>query len=142
MLSVRQHYTDKVMHHIFCQAENTVTLVGHFAGVLDRADRYNKEYKTEWEFLKDVLVQNGVDESAILKEDQATFTWENAKNSRIVTDQNKLVIQKAILCCRNVHARRSLMYYQKSFPEAKIFVSPSVIGNDYKRKLVYNEGWN
>ena len=50
------------------------TLVGHFAGVLDRADRYNKEYKTEWEFLKDVLVQNGVDESAILKEDQATFT--------------------------------------------------------------------
>ncbi|MFR1405958.1 MAG: YdcF family protein, partial [Lachnospiraceae bacterium] len=57
------------------------------------------------------------------------FTWENAKNSRIVTDQNKLVIQKAILCCRNVHARRSLMYYQKSFPEAKIFVSPSVIGN-------------
>ena len=111
------------------------TLVGHFAGVLDRADRYNKEYKTEWEFLKDVLVQNGVDESAILKEDQATFTWENAKNSRIVTDQNKLVIQKAILCCRNVHARRSLMYYQKSFPEAKIFVSPSVIGN------VTKENW-
>ena len=105
------------------------TLVGHFAGVCEKADRYNKEYKTEWEFLKDVLVQNGVDESAILKEDQATFTWENAKNSRIVTDQNKLVIQKAILCCRNVHARRSLMYYQKSFPEAKIFVSPSVIGN-------------
>lgn len=105
------------------------TLVGHFAGVCEKADRYNKEYKTEWEFLKDVLVQNGVDESAILKEDQATFTWENAKNSRIVTDQNKLVIQKAILCCRNVHARRSLMYYQKSFPESKIFVSPSVIGN-------------
>ena len=36
---------------------------------------------------KRCLVQNGVDESAILKEDQATFTWENAKNSRIVTDQ-------------------------------------------------------
>ena len=43
------------------------TLVGHFAGVCEKADRYNKEYKTEWEFLKDVLVQNGVDESAILK---------------------------------------------------------------------------
>ena len=86
-------------------------------------------------YVKDVLVQNGVDESAILKEDQATFTWENAKNSRIVTDQNKLVIQKAILCCRNVHARRSLMYYQKSFPEAKIFVSPSVIGNVTKENI-------
>ena len=102
---------------------------GKFAGVLEKKEYYTGAYKTEWEFLKDVLVQNGVDESAILKEDQATFTWENAKNSRIVTDQNKLVIQKAILCCRNVHARRSLMYYQKSFPEAKIFVSPSVIGN-------------
>ena len=105
------------------------TLTGHFAGVQDKAELYGQMYETEWEFLKDVLVQNGVDESAILKEDQATFTWENAKNSRIVTDQNKLVIQKAILCCRNVHARRSLMYYQKSFPEAKIFVNPSVIGN-------------
>ena len=36
------------------------TLVGHFAGVCEKADRYNKEYKTEWEFLKDVLVQNQV----------------------------------------------------------------------------------
>ena len=98
-------------------------------GIQPGFPQYDGCYGTEWEFLKDVLVQNGVDESAILKEDQATFTWENAKNSRIVTDQNKLVIKKAILCCRNVHARRSLMYYQKSFPEAKIFVSPSVIEN-------------
>lgn len=37
------------------------TLVGYFAGVCEKADRYNKEYKTEWEFLKDVLVQNGVE---------------------------------------------------------------------------------
>ena len=116
------------------------TLVGHFAGVLDRADRYNKEYKTEWEFLKDVLVQNGVDESAILKEDQATFTWENAKNSRIVTDQNKLVIQKAILCCRNCK--------KKSYVLSKIFSRSENICQSigdwkyYKRKLVYNEGWN
>ena len=103
--------------------------VGKFGGVLSGQERYNGNYRTEWDFLKDVLIKNHVPDEVILKEDQATFTWENAKNSRIVTDQNKLVIQKAILCCRNVHARRSLMYYQKSFPEAKIFVSPSVIGN-------------
>ena len=103
--------------------------VGKFGGVLSGQERYNGKYRTEWDFLKDVLVKNHVPDEVILKENQATFTWENAKNSRIVTDQNKLVIQKAILCCRNVHARRSLMYYQKSFPEAKIFVSPSVIGN-------------
>ena len=109
--------------------------VGKFGGVLSGQERYNGKYRTEWDFLKDVLVKNHVPDEVILKEDQATFTWENAKNSRIVTDQNKLVIQKAILCCRNVHARRSLMYYQKSFPEAKIFVSPSVIGN------VTKENW-
>lgn len=48
---------------------------------------------------------------------------------------NKLVIQKAILCCRNVHARRSLMYYQKSFPEAENICQP--IG-DWK---YYKENW-
>ena len=56
-------------------------LNGKFAGVQEKKELYDGEYETEWEFLKDVLVQNGVDESAILKEDQATFTWENAKNS-------------------------------------------------------------
>lgn len=105
------------------------TLTGHFAGVQDKAECYSQTYETEWEFLKDVLVKNGVQESAILREDQATYTWENALNSRRVTDSMGLVIRKAILCCRNVHARRSLMYYQKAFPEAKILVCPSVMEN-------------
>ena len=111
------------------------TVVGHFAGVQEKKDRYNKKYQTEWEFLKDVLVKNGVDESAILKEDQATYTWENAFNSRQVTDKMGLVIHKAILCCRNVHARRSKMYYHKAFPKAKIFVSPSEI------EAITKENW-
>ena len=103
------------------------TLVGHFAGVLDRADRYNKEYKTEWEFLKDVLVQNGVDESAILKEDQATFTWENARLSREVTDKAGIEIKKALLCCKNYHARRALMYYQRAYPDTEFRVCPCCV---------------
>ena len=74
-------------------------------------------------------MKNGVQESAILREDQATYTWENALNSRRVANSMGLVIRKAILCCRNVHARRSLMYYQKAFPEAKILVCPSVMEN-------------
>lgn len=111
------------------------TVVGHFVGVQEKKDRYNKKYQTEWEFLKDVLVKNGVDESAILKEDQATYTWENAFNSRQVTDKMGLVIHKTILCCRNVHARRSKMYYHKAFPEAEIFVSPSEI------EAITKENW-
>ncbi len=103
--------------------------VGQFAGVQEKADCYNQNYQTEWEFLRDVLIKNGVKESAILKEDRATYTWENAINSRKVTDQAGLVIKKAILCCRNVHAGRSKMYYQKAYPETKILACPSVIGN-------------
>lgn len=103
-------------------------LVGHFAGVQEHAQRYNGDYETEWEFLRDVLIQNGVKPEAILREDQATYTWENARNSRAVTDQLGITVRKAILCCRNVHARRSLMYYQKAYPQAEIFVCPSDIG--------------
>ena len=115
------------------------TLVGHFAGVLDRADRYNKEYKTEWEFLKDVLVQNGVDESAILKEDQATFTWENARLSREVTDKAGIEIKKALLCCKNYHARRALMYYQRAYPEVKFRVCPCCVDGVTKENWMNSE---
>ena len=115
------------------------TLVGHFAGVLDRADRYNKEYKTEWEFLKDVLVQNGVDESAILKEDQATFTWENARFSREVTDKAGIEIKKALLCCKNYHARRALMYYQRAYPEVEFRVCPCCVDGVTKENWMNSE---
>ena len=39
---------------------------------------YGGDYETEWEFLKNVLLKNGVPEEAILMENQATFTYENA----------------------------------------------------------------
>lgn len=45
-------------------------------------------------FLKDVLMQNGVPEEAILKEDQATYTYENAIYSRQVTDREYLDIKR------------------------------------------------
>ena len=104
------------------------TVTGKFAGVQEHAERYCKAYETEWEFMRDVLLQNDVEETAILREDRATYTWENAQYSRTVTDQAGIPVRKAILCCRNVHARRSLMYYQKAYPEAEIFVCPTVIG--------------
>ena len=70
--------------------------VGKFAGVLDKKECYGGTYGTEWEFLRDVLMRNGVPEEMILKEDQATFTYENAIYSRQVTDREQLNIQKAI----------------------------------------------
>ena len=58
---------------------------GKFSGVLEKSNVYDKEYGTEWEFLRDVLIKNGVPDQKILKEDQATFTYENAIYSRQVT---------------------------------------------------------
>ena len=43
-------------------------MLGKFAGVQAKADKYYEEYQTEWDFLKDVLVKNGVNENDILKE--------------------------------------------------------------------------
>ena len=98
---------------------------GKFSGVLSRQEQYPGPYETEWEFLRDVLIRNGVPEDVILQENQATYTYENAIFSRKVTDQAGLEIKKAILCCRSCHARRALMYYSLLFPETEFFVSPS-----------------
>lgn len=95
---------------------------GKFAGVLEKKEYYTGAYKTEWEFLKDVLMKNGVPREAILREDQATFTYENAIYSRQVTDREHLNIQKAILCCKACHARRALMYYKMLYPDTDFFV--------------------
>lgn len=99
-------------------------VVGHFAGVMAEQERYDGVYETEWEFLKNVLQKNGVPGSAILREDLATYTCENAAFSRKVTDAAGLRIKRAILCCKTHHARRALMYYQLEFPETEILVCP------------------
>ena len=103
-------------------------VVGHFAGV-DPAwrDRYAGDYETEWAYLRTVLLDAGVPEGAILREDQATYTWENAQLSRRVTDGMGLMVRRAILCCRSYHARRALLYYQAAFPEAEILVCPASV---------------
>lgn len=97
-------------------------VMGHFSGVLSSKQDYNRKYDTEWEFLKDVLMYNHVPDHAILKEDKATYTYENAIYSRKVTDGLGLTIRKAILCCKSYHARRALMYYQMLYPDTKFYV--------------------
>ena len=100
-------------------------LLGHFAGVMDKKEIYDGEYETEWEFLKEVLLQNGVDEAHILREDQASYTYENAIYSRKVTDEAGLEIRTAIICCKPAHARRSLLYYQLLYPETEFLICPA-----------------
>lgn len=98
---------------------------GFFPGPQIKEDKYNKIYKTEWEFMKDVLVTNGVDESAVLREEDAEFTVEVAFNSRKVTDEMGLHIKKAIICCKEFHARRALMLYTWAFPDTEFYICPA-----------------
>ena len=101
------------------------TVTGVFSGVLAKKERYPGEFLTEWEFLETVLVKNGVPKEAILREDYATFTYENAIYSRQVTDKAGICVKKAILCCKTYHTRRSLVYYQLLYPETEFRVCPS-----------------
>lgn len=97
---------------------------GSFAGPIKKAEIYDGEYETEWEFLKDVLCKNGVAEEAVLREDKATFTYDNAILSRTVLKEVGIEIKKAIICCNSIHARRCKMYYELVFPETKFMICP------------------
>ena len=106
-----------------------------FVGQLSGARCYEGEFETEWAYMRHILMENGVPERAILREDEATYTYQNAINSRRRTDSEGLVIRRAILCCMPVHARRARMYYETLFPDAEIFVCP------VKEADVTRENW-
>lgn len=98
---------------------------GAFVGQKSGAREYVGQFETEWAFMRHVLMENGVPESAILREDEATFTYQNAIYSRRRTDSEHLTIRRAIICCMPVHARRARMYYETLFPEAELYVCPA-----------------
>lgn len=111
-------------------------LNGKFAGVQEKQELYDGEYETEWEFLKEALKKNQVPEEHILRENNATYTYENAIYSRKVTDRLGMEIKKAILWCKPYHARRSLLYYQLLYPETQFYVCP-IQDSDVKRDNWY-----
>lgn len=101
---------------------------GVFNGVKEHPERYCLPYETEWDFMRDVLIQNGVNAAAILREDQSQWTKQNAQFSRRVTDEAGIQVNRALLCCKAFHARRAYMCYQLAYPQAEILVQPVVTG--------------
>lgn len=97
-----------------------------FDGVKSKADIYNKNYKTDCEFLTDALNKNGVPLKQIYGEDKSGHTRDNAFFSRKVADENDLNIKTAIIVCKAFHAQRCLMLYQMAFPNTKFYVCPVV----------------
>ena len=93
-------------------------------------------YKSEWSFLKTTALQYNIPESAILKEDQAGNTFENADFSRGLLLDKGIPVRKAILVCKAYHSRRALLTYQKVFPDVSFCVAPVA---DYRG--ITKENW-
>jgi len=96
-----------------------------FAGQKSGSRLYEGEFETEWAFMRRILMENGVPEHAILREDEATYTYQNAIFSRKRTDELGLTVSRAIICCMPVHARRARMYYETLYPDAELLVCPA-----------------
>ncbi|WP_420818336.1 YdcF family protein [Paenibacillus ginsengarvi] len=90
---------------------------------------------TEWEFLRNVGVSLGVPAEAILREDTATNTFENARLSWEVLQSKHMHPKKAVLVCKNYHARRALLTYQLFFSRETVFYVSPVIDRSGTTKL-------
>lgn len=119
---------------LFHQGFSSVLIPSGKHSILDHAYREAlspKKYQgcifeTEADFFTEILTDLGVPKNAIFPEKEATFTYENAIYSRLLTDRLGISVKTALLSCQAYHARRALLYYQALFPEARILVSPTV----------------
>lgn len=109
--------------------------LGHFKKPTRRIEIYGDDYETEAGFYRGVLTANGVPPSAILCEDEALFTYQNAQFSKRLLQDRGIKVRCAILVCKAFHARRAYTYYQNAFPDVDISVV-AVPGKDITR-----EGW-
>ena len=92
--------------------------------VSSRSKIYNGKYRSECDFFTDVLSKNSVPMSAIIGENKAAHTRDNAFLSRKVLDESGVAIETAVIVCKAFHARRCLMLYQMAFPEVEFIVCP------------------
>ena len=82
-------------------------------------------HDSEWHFLQGIGVSLGVPENAILTEDKANDTFENACFSYDVLVKKGIGVKQAIIVCKAFHARRAMLTYQYCFPTGtEFFVSP------------------
>ena len=90
------------------------------AGAACEGDRYKGAYMTEADFLTDVLIREGVPETAVLQERKAEFTLENARYIRRLLEEKKMTVKKALICCQAFHARRCRMYFEYVFQDTDV----------------------
>lgn len=86
--------------------------------------RRGERPQSECETMAELAVSAGVPASAVLREDRARHTLDNARLSRMALDVAGIPVNTAIICCQSFHARRCLKAYGKHFRDAKLVVCP------------------
>ncbi len=95
------------------------------------------DFATEWAWFASMAGDAGVPESAILREDRAANTFENARFSRQRILEQGMEVGKAILVTKAFHARRALMTYQAEFSsEIEYIVCPIT-----DRRKITRDNW-
>ncbi|MDO5688648.1 MAG: YdcF family protein [Tissierellia bacterium] len=100
---------------------------GRFEWEKIKKEEYRKPFDCEYDYMEFILLERGVPQSAILREDRATYTYQNAQYSKALLDERGIQPKKAILCVKDYHARRSFMYYDLVFPEVELLIAPARI---------------
>lgn len=93
-------------------------------GVRSKADIYNVDYKSDFEFFNAVLIKNNVPPSTIIGENESGHTRDNAFFSKKAVNASGVKIKTAMIVCKAFHARRCLMLYQMAFPDVDFIVCP------------------
>jgi len=94
-------------------------------------------YESEWDYLKTIGIQLGVPEKAILKEDKAQNTFENAQFSWELLQKLSIQIKNVILVCKAYHSRRALLTYQSVFPlNINFYIAPVI-----DKRGISKENW-
>lgn len=99
--------------------------LGRFASENIDNPRYVGVYATDFEYCKHILMENGVPEKAILCEDRATNSMENAMYSAQAVKAAGIEVKRAIICCQAFHARRAFLSYACHFPGVNLMVMPT-----------------
>lgn len=110
--------------------------LGHFRGVSDKTDIYDKPYVTECDFYRDVLTRNGVPESAIIREDKSEYTRANAVLARAAVNEKGLKAETVLVVCKSFHARRCQIFFQSAFDKSEVLMIPADIRTGESR-----DGW-
>lgn len=114
------------------------------------ANKKLPNWENEWKYMQNIILTKGISKKAVLKEDQAKHTFNNAALSWQVIQEKNLKIKKVLLVCKAHHSRRALLTYQTAFPSNVEFIVCPIIDereikkdnwflDEVKIKIVMNE---